>query len=193
MPRRRPIGYPRTVEQRHPFWRAPSLILSPSGSGHAYAVEITDQLGTVLATCDAEGAVRDRSGEQLMIAPLRWHGRGDRPTDAGIEVADPAGRGLGAGRVVKYGLGPRARKATIALTDPQGDEAARLEPRDKRGEHLAVITNGSELATVAVNVVKTGFMRKSRVYAVNLVAAPAGEGSSVASAVAALAPDAVRT
>ena len=159
------------MEKRHPFWRTPSLIVSPSGSGRGYTVEITDQTGGVLATCNAEGVVRDQSGEQLLAAPLRWHGRGDRPTDAGIEVADPAGRGLGAGRVVKYGVGPRARKATIAMIDPQGDEAARLEPRDKRGEQLAVTTNGSELATVAVNVVKTGFMRKSRVYAVDLAAA----------------------
>jgi hypothetical protein len=159
------------MEQRHPFWRAPSLILSPSGSGHGYTVEITDQAGTVLATCDAEGAVRDPSGDALMVAPLRWQGRGERPTDAGIEVADPEGHALGAGRVVKYGVGPRARKATIAVVDAQGAEAARLEPRDKRGEQLAVTTNGTELATLAVQVVKTGFMRKSRVYTVEMAAA----------------------
>jgi hypothetical protein len=85
-----------------------------------------------------------------------------------IEIADPDGRALGAGRVIKYGIGPRARKATIAIEDPHGVEAARLEPRDKRGEQLAVTTNGTELATVTVSQVKRGFLRKSRVYVVDL-------------------------
>jgi hypothetical protein len=156
------------MEQRHPLWRTPSLIVSPSGSGSGYTAEIKDQTGALLATCDAGGTVRDQSGDGLLVAPLRWEGRGDRPTDAGIEVTDPEGRGLGVGRVVKYGVGPRARKATIAMIDPDGGEAARLEPRDKRGEQLAFTANGSELATVAVNVVKQGFLRKSRVYTVEL-------------------------
>jgi hypothetical protein len=156
------------MEQRHAFWRTPSLTVSPSGSGRGYSVEIKDSAGAPLATCDAEGAVRDQSGGDLLVAPLRWQGRGDQPTDAGIEIADPDGRALGAGRVVKYGVGPRARKATIAIVDPQGTEAARLEPRDKRGQELAVTTNGSELATVAVTEVKSGFLRKSRVYTVEL-------------------------
>lgn len=153
---------------RHALWDARRLIASPSGSGRGYAVEIKDESGAPIATCDATGAVRDDSGVELLAAPLRWEGRGQRPTDAGIQISDSEGRTLGAGRVVKYGLGPRARKATISIVDPQGVEAARLEPRDKKGEQLVVTTNGTELATVAVAVVKTGFLRKSRSYTVDL-------------------------
>jgi len=69
---------------------------------------------------------------------------------------------------VKYGLGPRARKATVAVSDGQGGEAARLEPRDKRGEQLALTAGGSELASIDVAVVKRGFLRKGRVYTVVL-------------------------
>ncbi|MGH2979675.1 MAG: hypothetical protein ACRDLQ_08570 [Solirubrobacterales bacterium] len=156
------------MERSHPFWRAPSFTVTPSGSGRGYTVEVKDQAGATLATADAEGTIRDRSGDVLLIAPLRWQDRGDRPTDAGIEVADAQGRPLGSGRVVKYGVGPRARKATMTIVDPQGGETARLEPRDKRGEQLAVAANGAELATVAVAQVKSGFMRKSRVYTVDL-------------------------
>ena len=54
--------------------------------------------------------------------------------------------------MVKYGLGPRARKATVMLVDSQGGEAACLAPRDKRGEQLAVTTDGAELAPVGVEV-----------------------------------------
>ena len=156
------------MERSHPFWRAPSFSVAPSGSGRGYTAEVKDQGGAPLATCDAEGTIRDASGDVLLSAPVRWQNRGDRPTDAGIEIADAEGRVLGSGRVVKYGVGPRARKATLAIVDPQGSEAARLEPRDKRGEQLAVAANGTNLATLSVAQVKSGFMRKSRVYSVDL-------------------------
>ena len=156
------------MERRHPFWRTRSLVVEPTGSGRGYAVEIKDRAGAPLATCDAEGAVLDGSGDELLAVPLRWKGRGEKPTDASIEITDPDGRTLGEGRVVKYGVGPRARKATIMIVDPQGGEAACLAPRDKRGEQLAVTTDGAELATVGVDLVKRGFLRKSRVYTVDL-------------------------
>lgn len=163
------------MERKHPFWRAPSFTVVPSGTGRGYSAEIKDQAGATLATSDAEGTIRDVAGDVLLSAPLRWRDRGDRPTDAGIEVTDAEGRALGSGRVVKYGVGPRTRKATMAIVDPQGGEAARLEPRDKRGEQLTVAANGAELATVAVAQVKSGFMRKSRVYTVDLSGAVTDE------------------
>jgi len=154
--------------ERHPLFRTPSLTVTPSGSGRGYRVEVTDSGGAAIATCDAAGEVRDTAGREVLTAPLRWDGRGDKPTDAGIEVRAADGRPLGTGRVVKYGLGPRARKATVAVSDGQGGEAARLEPRDKRGEQLALTAGGSELASIDVAVVKRGFLRKGRVYTVVL-------------------------
>jgi hypothetical protein len=156
------------VELRHPLWRTQSLVVAPAGAGRGYTVDITDRAGVTLATCDAEGAVRDQLGEQLLAAPLDWQGRRDKALSAVIEIADPEGRALGTGRIVKYGMGPRSRKATIAVVDPHGAEAVRLEPRDKRGEQLAVTTNGTELGTVAVSTVKQGFLRKAHVYELEL-------------------------
>lgn len=154
--------------ERHPLFRAPSLTLTPSGSGHDYRVEVADSGGAPVASCDAAGAVRDTSDREVLIAPLRWEGRGDKPTDAAIEVRNGDGRPLGIGRVVKYGIGPRARKATVAVSAGEAGEAARLEPRDKRGEQLALTAAGSQIASIDVAVVKRGFLRKGRVYTVSL-------------------------
>ena len=156
------------VMERHPLFRTPSLTVTPSGSGRGYRVEVTDSGGAPVATCDAAGAVRDTAGREVLAAPLRWDGRGEKPTDAALDVRAADGRPLGTGRVVKYGLGPRSRKATVALTDGGGGEAARLEPRDKRGEQLVLTAGGSELASIDVAVVKRGFLRKGRVYTVAL-------------------------
>jgi hypothetical protein len=153
---------------QHALFRTPSLTVKPSGHGHGYRVEVADSGGAPVATCDAAGAVRDTAGRELLVAPLRWDGRGERPTDAAIEVRAADGRPLGTGRVVKYGLGPRARKATVAVLDGQGGEAARLEPRDQRGEQLTLTAEGSQVASIAVAVVKRGFLRKGRVYTVAL-------------------------
>jgi hypothetical protein len=76
------------MERSHPFWSAPSFSVAPSGSGRGYTAEVKDQGGAPLATCDAEGTIRDASGDVLLSAPVRWQNRGDRPTDAGIEIAD---------------------------------------------------------------------------------------------------------
>jgi len=153
---------------RHPLFRTPSLTVTPSGAGRSYRVEVADSGGAPVATCDAAGAVRDTADHELLVAPLRWEGRGEKPTDAAIEVRGADGRPLGTGRVVKYGVGPRARKATVAVTAGQGGEAARLEPRDKRGEQLALTADGSQIASIDVAVVKRGFLRKGRVYTVSL-------------------------
>jgi hypothetical protein len=53
------------------------------------------------------------------------------------------------------GLGPRAA-------------TERLEPRDKRGEQLTLTADGSQVASIAVAVVKRGFLRKGHVYTVAL-------------------------
>jgi hypothetical protein len=159
------------MDPGHPLLREQSLTLTPSGHGRGYAVAVANGSGATLATCDADGAVRDHAGALLLTAPVRRHGRRDQPLRLAVEVADAWGRPLGGGRVAKYGLGPRARKATVAIVDPQENVLAQLEPRDHRGDQLAVAADGGDLATVAVTEVKTGFLRKSRHYGVSLSAA----------------------
>jgi len=149
-------------------WQAGRLILKPSGHGQKYGVEVTDAGGTALATCAADGEIRDASGALLLGAPLSWHDRGDKPTDALVAIADADGTPLATARVTKYGVGPRAKKATLDVTDPRGEPLLRLEPRDKRGEELALTAGETELATATIEQVKAGFLRKARVYTVEL-------------------------
>ena len=147
-------------------WPAGRLTLRPSGHGQKYGVEVTDAGSATLATCTADGTITDGSGGLLFNAPLRWEGRADKPTDALVEVADAAGSPLGTARVTKYGVGPRAKKATIEVTDSHGAPVLRLEPRDKRGQELVLTAGDTEVAAVAVEEVKAGFLRKARVYTV---------------------------
>jgi hypothetical protein len=151
----------------HQLWRATSLTVAASRSG----TEIKDATGALIATCDPEGGVRDPSGNLLLRAPVHWKGHRNKPAHAEVEIVSADGATLGAGRVVKYGLGPRAKKATVAITDTGGEEVARLEPRDKKGEQLAVVSEAGVLATIDVAVVKSGFLKKTRVYTATIISA----------------------
>jgi hypothetical protein len=152
----------------HPLWRASTFSVSPTRSRAGLTAEIKDAAGGALAICDPDGTVRDASGGVLLQAPVRWEARRNRPLDVEMGITDLEGRALGTARVVKYGLGPRAKKATVALIDGQGTEVARLEPQDKKGERLAVSAGGADLATVDVAEIKTGFLQKARVYTATL-------------------------
>ena len=149
-------------------WRAGRLIARPSGHGEKYGVEVTDAGGATLATCAADGTISVPSGAQLLSAPLRLEGRGDKPTDATVAIADAEGVPVGTARVTKYGVGPRAKKATIEVTTPQGESVLRVEPSDKRGQELALTAGETEIATVTVEQVKAGFLRKTRIYTVDI-------------------------
>ena len=156
------------------FGQATRIVVRPTGHGKNYSVEVSDQAGSTLATCDPEGVIRDAADTPLLSAPLRWEGRRDKPADAGVEIADADGQPLGSARIANYGVGPRAKKATIEVADAQGTSVLRLEPRDKRGEELALTAGDDELATITVEQVKAGFLRKARVYTVD-IAQPAPE------------------
>lgn len=158
------------MDPNHPLWRSRSLTITPSGYDNGYSVAISDGAGAALATCDAAGTVRDYAGAVLISAPLRLPERDERPTATAMSLVDGAGQWLGGARVLNYGVGPRARKATIAAVDPNGAELARLEAVDHKGEQLALSSNGTRLATVAVERVKSGFMRKTNVYTVTFEA-----------------------
>jgi hypothetical protein len=149
------------------MWQAGRLVVRPSGHGKNYGVEITDEGGATLATCAADGTISDTSGARLLSAPLGWDGRGNKPTEAKVEIADADARPLGTARVTKYGVGPRAKKATIDVVDPQGGSVLRVEP-DKRGQALTLSAGETEVATAAVEQVKAGFLRKARVYTVDI-------------------------
>lgn len=152
------------------LWRTQTLLVEPSASGRGEAAEVKERSGTPLASSDADGTLSDESGAVLLRAPLRERGRERKPADVGIVVADGNGRPVGEARVVRYRLGPRARSITVAIKDAAEGDAGRLEPRDRKGEQLAVRVGDSEVATVAVEAVKRGLLRKSRVYRADIVA-----------------------
>lgn len=152
--------------------RAQSLELRPSGALGGYSVAIADRSGAQLGTRDAGGVVRDHNGQVVLTAPLRWHGRKDQVRNMAVEIADAWGAPLGSARLLSWGLGPRARKGTVAVTDLVGNEVVRIEPADERGEQLALTAGGQPAGSITVTEVKLGFLRKQRVFALEL--APVG-------------------
>lgn len=158
------------MDDTHPFWRMRSFTVAPASSRQGYRAEIKDAGGGTIATCDQDGVVTDASGTTLVTAPVRWESKPNRPIEAEIQIVDPDGISLGSGGVVKYGIGPRSKKATVAIMDSQGKDAVRLEPTDKKGEQLNLSSEAGTLATITVAEEKTGFLRKSRLYRVEVTA-----------------------
>lgn len=103
----------------------------------------------------------------LLRTPLR---NAFSPGDVAIDVANAEGLKLGEASVTTYALGPRNGKLTLTIRDAAGSELARLEPRDKQGEQLGLTAAGSDIATVKIERVKAGLLRKSRVYTADLIA-----------------------
>src|SRR5688500_7641285 len=136
------------------LWETQSFTVKPWKSREGYQAEIADQSGGALATTDGSGTVRDSSGTVLLQAPIQSEVPRHGTPKIEFSVTDGTGTTLGSGRVVKYGIGPRSKKATVAVTDAQGNEVVRLEPADKKGEQLAIHSDGNEVASVAVEEVK---------------------------------------
>lgn len=153
------------------LWESQSFTVTPEKSREGYRAEITDASGGTIATCDNSGTLRDASGDVLLQTPVTWNKKRHGPSDIKMEVSDPSGSALGVASVVKYGVGPRAKKAIVSIKDAGGAEVARLEATDKRGEELAITNDTGTLATLTVSEVKTGFMRKTRVYSVQMPSA----------------------
>jgi hypothetical protein len=116
--------------------------------------------GGQLTTASGEAVLR------LAVQTPTGHRR-DKPADCSLEIGDALGAPLGRADIVKYGFGPRAKKLTIALKGPDGAEEGRIEPTDDRGEQMLATVGGTEAATVSVEQVKAGFLRKARVYMVS--------------------------
>jgi hypothetical protein len=149
------------------LWQIGTLIVEPIQKGRGHAAEIKDRGGVVRATSEDDGTIRDEAGSVLLRAPLR---KAHSPSDVAIDITDAEGRKLGEARVTNHALGPRARRLTLTIRDSAGSELAYLEPRDKRGEELVLVASGSDVATVRIEQVKAGLLRKSRVYTADLIA-----------------------
>lgn len=155
------------MERGSQLWQLGTLVVEPTRNGGGHAAEVKDGNGVARAKGEADGTVKDETGAVLLRAPLR---KAHRPGDVAIDVEDAEGRKLGEACVTHYSFGPRGRKLTLTIRDSAGSELARLEPRDKRGEELGLVAGGSDVATLRVGHVKSGLLRKSRVYTVDLVA-----------------------
>lgn len=149
------------------------LVLRPGDFGKT--AEVTDESGTPVATFRG-GQLTGASGEPLLRLALqepgRMSGRRDDPTRAVLEVGDAQGRPVGSARIAKYSFGPRAKKLTLVLTGSGGEETGRIEPADDHGRQLSATAAGAEVATVSVEQVKVGFLRKARVYTVRFADEP---------------------
>ena len=150
---------------------ARAMTLKPTDQGNT--VEITDESGAPLATMRG-GQLTAASGEPLLrLAVQEPSGhRRDKPTDCSVQIGDARGAPVGQANIVKYGFGPRSKKLTLALVGADGTEEGRIEPSDDRGDQLLATVGGTEAATVSVEQVKAGFLRKSRVYTVSFHSDP---------------------
>lgn len=146
---------------------AGTLVVEPTRDGGGRAAEIKDRSGVVHATSGEDGTIRDSAGAEVLRAQAR---PARRVRDVGIDVRDAQGQKLGEAGVDGYTIGFGRRKATLSIRDATGGEVARLEPRDKRGEELEAVVGGSTIATVSVEQVKSGLLRKSRVSTLDFVA-----------------------
>ncbi len=149
------------------LWSHPSFVVTPEAKGDG--AQITSGGGEPAGSYDAGGTVRDAGGRALLIAPVKAQGKRVGLSKVQMPISDPEGKPLGRAEVVKYGLGPRSRKLTASVLDEGGEEVARIEPRDDKGLQLAVAVGASDVITVAVEIVKAGFLRKTRVYSVSVV------------------------
>jgi hypothetical protein len=149
------------------LWQIGTLVVEPIQKGRRQAAEIRDRAGAVRARSEEDGTIKDETGSVLLRAPLR---KAKSAGDVAIDVADADGRMLGEANVDGYTIAPGRRNLKLAFRDSAGNELARLEPRDKRGEELELAAGGSTVATVKVEKVKAGLLRKSRVYTVDLIA-----------------------
>jgi hypothetical protein len=149
------------------LWQFGTLVVEPIQKGRGHAAEIKDRGGAVRARSEDDGTIKDEAGSVLLRAPLR---KAHSPGDVAIDVADAEGRKLGEAGVAKYSLGPRSKTLTLTIQDAAGSEVARLEPRDKQGDEFGLSAAGSDVATVRVERVKVGLLRKSRVYTADLIA-----------------------
>ena len=133
----------RGVSDVHPLWRASALALERVGRRD---IHVSERAGSVIAVCDQSGTIADPNGQVLVYAPAgyRPHQRRPKGTDVKADLYDAWQRPLGELRVVSYSYGPRSRKATIGVFTPEG-EVARVEPRDKRGEEIAVRTPAGDV------------------------------------------------
>jgi hypothetical protein len=153
-----------TPGDAHPLFRSAVLELSCAGGVGGGSAEVSDGLGTPLASSDPAGTIADPGGTVLLRAPLRFEGRDDRGTNAMLDLSGPDGAPLGEVRVQKFSVGPRSRKATLSVTSA-GAEVARLEPED--GEESAITAGGRAAGTLR-RTGKRGFIRSRTQYRLEL-------------------------
>ncbi|HEX2086851.1 MAG TPA: hypothetical protein VHF89_14320 [Solirubrobacteraceae bacterium] len=154
------------MDPGHPLLTATSLTLTPEGRN----VEVADDSGHTVATLDASGALRGPAGETLLALRLEEPSgaRRDRPGAVQLHIADPGGATeLGTATVTKYGFGPRSKKLSLAVGD-----AVRFDVSDDRGTQLAITAGGAEVGTLSIETIKKGFLRRARVYRLQIASPP---------------------
>lgn len=156
------------------LWDAGTLVITPERRG---AASVTDRAGSPLAHCDENGVLADSAGTVLLHAPVTVPGHGwrEQRKDVTIGVTDAAGVTLGTGAVRKYTLTPRSRRLTVVVSAPGGGGEGKIEAADKHGDELSVTSNGEPVASVTVEHVKAGFMRKNRIYTAELTGRPSDQ------------------
>ena len=128
--------------------------------------EIKDIGGSVVATRSGDGTVRGASGEPIASVRTRRGSRPDRPLECALDVTDPSGGPLATATVAKFKFTPRSKTLSVAVADAGGAEAARFE--HDGSERVDIVAGGSSVGTLSIETVKKGFLRRERVYTLDL-------------------------
>lgn len=139
-------------------------------SGAGQTTEARAPGGAALASSDGAGAISDASGAPLLQARTAFapNGKGGR-----LAVTDAQGRALGSAAITKFRFGPKALTATLLVSDPSGAELARFEPRDKKGQDVAIVAaDGTPLGSLRQTGNDRGLRRSTTTY--RLERAPGG-------------------
>lgn len=144
------------------IFSADVLEISVAGGVGGGSAEIGDGAGAQLGVSGSDGVLSDPDGTALLSAGIRFDGRADKALNAMLQVLAPDGSALGEVRLRSYTVTPRSRRASLSL-QADGEEVARLETTDKKGEQIEI---GSEAGAVAAmrKLGKKGLIRSTTAY-----------------------------
>ena len=153
------------------LWQVDELELSCARSGDGQTTEARTRGGETIARSDGSGTITDAAGAVLLKAQIAF----PRGTAGRLEIADGDGQALGSVSIGKHRFGPKALKATLTVADAAGSEAARFEPRDKKGQDVAILAAGAvPLGALRQTGHERGLRRSVTTYRLELDAAADG-------------------
>lgn len=154
----------------HPLWQAGELVLACARSSAGQTTEARSADATVVATSDGAGTISDATGTLLLQAKTAF----PKGTSGRLEITGANGAALGTAELRSFKFGPKALKGTIVVIDAAGVEAGRFDPRDGKGQDIAILdAGGGEIGSLRQTGHDRGLRRSTTTYELRI-----GEGAA---------------